>query len=339
MSDANMSSADPFLEIFQLLSAGDFANGWPLHEQRWYAESMTATAAQLAQRNFQVPLWLGKESLAGKTIFIWPEQGHGDVLQFVRYAAVVADLGARVLLAAHTSTIKLLTQSLTHPNIEVVLDLEEHAYQFDFHCPVMSLPLACGTDSLDKIPSLTPYLFADPQAALVWRERMNAVHAFSPEATTRVGLVWAGGARLSIDPERSLQLSHFESLMALAKNGDAGRMQFFSLQIGEAAKQLEFAPDFPIIDLTADLKDWADTAAFIANLDLVMTVDTAVAHLAAAMGKPTWILSRYNGCWRWLEDRDDSPWYPTVRLFRQKTRGDWDRVVAEVALALASYNG
>jgi hypothetical protein len=328
-----MSDADPFQEIFDRLLVGDFASGWPLHEGRWQAQSMQAALALLKQRNFQVPLWLGQTALTGKTIFIWPEQGHGDVMQFVRYVDIVANMGAKVLLAAHTSTIKLLTQSLTHPNIEVVLDLEEHTYQFDVHCPIMSLPLACGTDSLEKIPANTPYLFADAQQALAWQTRVGTI---SDNASRRVGLVWAGGARLAIDPERSLELNHFEPLLALSKTHG---VQFFSLQLGDAAKQLGAAPHFPIIDLTADVKDWADTAALVANLDLVITVDTAVAHLAAAMGKPTWILSRFNGCWRWLLDRDDSPWYPTARLFRQKTRGDWDGVMGEVARALASYNG
>lgn len=335
---SGVPTIDSFEAAFYRLKAGDFASGWPLHEQRWQSESMQATAAQLAQRNFQVPLWLGKKSLAddlaGKTIFIWPEQGHGDAMQFVRYAYHVADLGAKVLLAAHTSTFKLFAQSLVHSNIEVVLDLEAHTYPFDFHCPIMSLPLACGTDSLDKIPLRAPYLFADPQDAQAWQERIRLMGSHT---MPRVGLVWAGGARLTIDPERSLALGQLKPLTVLAK-GAAGGAQFFNLQLGEPAKQLESASDFPVIDLTADLKDWADTAALIANLDLVISCDTAVAHLAAAMGKPTWILSRFNGCWRWLDDRDDSPWYPTVRLFRQKTRGDWDGVMAEVALALASYN-
>jgi Glycosyltransferase family 9 (heptosyltransferase) len=313
---------DAFQEIFNRLKVGDFQAGWPLHEQRWQSESMQGAAAILAQRNFQVPLWLGKESLVGKTIFIWPEQGHGDVMQFVRYVNDVANLGGKVLLAAHTAMIRLLKQSFTHPNIEVVLDLEEHAYQFDFYCPIMSLPLACGTDSLDKIPARVPYLFAE------------STHG--QEAMLRVGLVWAGGAKLGIDTERSLYLHQFQPLMALSKSEG---IQFFSLQMGEAALQLKGAPQLPITDLTANVKDWADTAALVAHLDLVISVDTAVAHLAAAMGKPTWILSRFNGCWRWLEGRADSPWYPTVRLFRQKTPSDWDGVMAEVAAALASYNG
>jgi Glycosyltransferase family 9 (heptosyltransferase) len=314
--------SDPFQEIFNLLKAGDFQAGWPLHEQRWQSESMKAAAALLAQRNFKVSLWLGKESLAGKTIFIWPEQGHGDVMQFVRFVNDVANLGGKVLLAAHTAMIRLFKQSFTHPNIEVVLDLEEHDYQFDFHCPIMSMPLACRVDSLDKIPSGVPYLFS-PQVD-------------EPQAILRVGLVWAGGAKLDIDAERSLSLRQLQPLMVLA---GTERIQFFSLQMGEAAMQLADVPHAPITDLTANVKDWADTAALVAHLDLVISVDTAVAHLAAAMGKPTWVLSRFNGCWRWFEGRDDSPWYPTVRLFRQKTRGDWDGVMAEVAAALASYNG
>jgi hypothetical protein len=342
MSDAmHMSKTaqvkDSFDEIFSRLKAGDFASGWPLHEQRWQAESMRRAAAILAQRNFKVPLWLGQEPLPGKTIFIWPEQGHGDVMQFVRYTEQVASLGSKVLLAAHTSTVRLLTQSFSHPRIEVVLDLEEHSYEFDFHCPILSLPLACGTDSLDKIPAKAPYLFAEPQEVLVWEGRIRQSDgALRQRAGGRVGVVWAGGARLGNDAERSLSLSHFAPLITTFKSDE---VQFFSLQTGDAAAQLQSAPCLPITDLSADLKDWADTAALIANLDLVIACDTAVAHLAAAMGKQTWILSRFNGCWRWLEGRDDSPWYPTVRLFRQKTHGDWDGVMADVVTALASYNG
>ena len=136
-----------------------------------------------------------------------------------------------------------------------------------------------------------------------------------------------------IDEVRALRLRQFAPVLDLARTQ---AVQFFSLQIGEPAQQLQEQQGLPIIDLTAGLSDWADTAALIANLDLVISCDTAVAHLAEAMGKPTWILSRFNGCWRWLQDRDDSPWYPTVRLFRQKARGDWGAVIAEVVTALRS---
>ncbi len=333
---------DAFEEALCRLALGDYAAGWPLHEARWHTDSMQAATTQLEQRGYAQPMWLGQESLVGKTIFLWPEQGYGDTLQFCRYAHVVQQMGAKVILATNQPMMRLLKNAFTHPDIEVVLDLVSNPYAFDFHCPLMSLPLACGTDSLDKIPSQAPYLFADTYSRRQWQAALQAMpHKGLPQKGLNIGLLWAGGPRpnqptlQSIDAARSLRLPQFAPVFDLAQTSS---VQFFSLQLGEPAHQLQEQQGFPIIDLTAGLTDWADTAALVANLDLVISCDTAVAHLAAAMGKPTWILSRFNGCWRWLQDRDDSPWYPSVRLFRQKTRGDWDAVIAEVALALDSYN-
>lgn len=321
---------DVYEEAFCRLSLGDYATGWLLHEHRWQTQSMRATTMQLQQRGYSQPLWLGQEPLAGKTIFLWPEQGHGDTLQFCRYVHVVQRMGAKVILAANHAMLRLLKESFVHPDITVVLDLMGSPYAFDFHCPLMSLPLACGTGDLAKIPVDFPYLF--PQAGDVRRYADHLTHQ-----ALRVGLVWAGGPRpnqpelQSIDTARSLRLTQFAPLLDLARTQ---AVQFFSLQLGSPAAQLQEQQGLPIIDLTADLSDWADTAALVANLDLVISCDTAVAHLAAAMAKPTWILSRFNGCWRWLAERDDSPWYPTVRLFRQATRGDWAGVVEAVVAAL-----
>ncbi len=323
-------SLDVYEEAFCRLSLGDYAAGWPLHEHRWQTQSMRATTMQLQQRGYSQPLWLGQEPLAGKTIFLWPEQGHGDTLQFCRYVHVVQRMGAKVILAANHAMLRLLKESFVHPDITVVLDLMSSPYTFDFHCPLMSLPLACGTDDLAKIPVDFPYLSA--QAVDVQRYADRLTHQ-----ALRVGLVWAGGLRpnqpelQSIDTARSLRLTQFAPLLDLARTQ---AVQFFSLQMGAPAAQLKEQQGLPIVDLTADLSDWADTAALVANLDLVISCDTAVAHLAAAMGKPTWILSRFNGCWRWLAERDDSPWYPTVRLFRQTTRGDWAGVMEAVVAAL-----
>ena len=325
-------SLDVYEEAFCRLSLGDYAAGWPLHEHRWQTQSMRATTMQLQQRGYSQPLWLGQEPLAGKTIFLWPEQGHGDTLQFCRYVHVVQRMGAKVILAANHAMLRLLKESFVHPDITVVLDLMSSPYTFDFHCPLMSLPLACGTDDLAKIPVDLPYLF--PQAGDVRRYAERMTHQ-----ALRVGLVWAGGPRpnqpelQSIDTARSLRLTQFAPLLDLAR---AQAVQFFSLQMGAPAAQLQEQQGLPIVDLTAELSDWADTAALVANLDLVISCDTAVAHLAAAMGKPTWILSRFNGCWRWLAERDDSPWYPTVRLFRQASRGDWAGVMEAVVAALST---
>jgi Tfp pilus assembly protein PilF len=320
-----------------LLRAGEFELGWQRYERR-----LEGSLSQPLQRaKYGKPRFLGAataQNLAGKTILLWPEQGHGDVMQFCRYTYELKTLGATVILEAYPSLLRLLEISFTNTGIRIALDGTVHPSEFDFHLPLLSLPLVCGTNSLDKIPANKPYLFAALQEAQAWQARLalSGLHS-----GLRVGLVWAGGHRpnqpidAKVGAVRSLPLEAFAPLVALSHTRE---VQFFSLQLGEPAKQLEAMQDLPIIDLTADLYDWADTAALIANLDLVISCDTAVAHLAAAMGKPTWILSRFNGCWRWLQEGADSPWYPTVRLFRQKTRGDWAPVIAEVAVALSSYN-
>ncbi len=311
-----------------LLRTGDLKQAWPYYERR--LEGRLSQPLRRAQ--YGKPRYAGDAAgLAGKTILLWPEQGHGDVMQFCRYALELERVGANVILEVYPSLLRLMQNSFAGTGICVALDGTVTSAEFDFHTPLMSLPLICGTDRLANIPAKVPYLFAAPQAIF---------HKALPRAI-RVGLVWAGGSRpnqpvdVKVDAARSLQLTQFTPLFDLAK---AIKVDFFSLQLGEPAAQLQAQHGLPIIDLTADIKDWADTAALIANLDLVISVDTAVAHLAAAMGKPTWILSRFNGCWRWLQGRTDSPWYPTVRLFRQKTRGDWATVMAEVVLALDSYN-
>jgi ADP-heptose:LPS heptosyltransferase len=277
--------------------------------------------------------------LAGKHILIWTEQGFGDIFQFSRYALVLQSRGAAkvTLLTLEGKCKRLFEHSFAPAGIDVVDEVAMRngllVPAFDVHCPLMSLPFACKTNSIDKVPAHVPYLFAQPTAAQNWQEKIaQATTAQSVQPTQRVGLCWAGGSKLGDDAERSLTLAQFGVLVALTKTGG---VQFFSLQMGEPAAQLQ---GLPMADLTAGLTDWADTAALVANLDLVIACDTAVAHLAAAMGKPTWILSRFNGCWRWLQERSDSPWYPSVRLFRQKTRSDWNGVMAEVANALKTLS-
>jgi Tetratricopeptide repeat/Glycosyltransferase family 9 (heptosyltransferase) len=318
-----------------LLARGDYAQGWRLYEGRW----------RLAQRGLSWqdlprPVWRG-EPLAGKHILVWSEQGFGDAFQFCRYVLVLHSMGAAkvTLLALEGRCKRLFEHSFAQVGIEVVSEVAIRngllTPAFDVHSPLMSLPFACGTDSVDKIPVRTPYLFAKPEDAAHWQARIASV---SLPKQLRVGLCWAGGAKLGEDAKRSLALLQMLPLLRLVQK-DA--VQFFSLQLGEPAQQLQALPPdswqgAPIIDLTPELMDWAHTAALIENLDLVISCDTAVAHLAAAMGKPTWILSRFSGCWRWLQDRDDSPWYPSVRLFRQTTAGDWAGVMDRVALALAA---
>jgi hypothetical protein len=269
---------------------------------------------------------LGEEDLAGKRLFVHWEQGFGDTLQFCRYALAVRARGARVILSVQDPLVRLLRG--LDPGIEVIGGAET-PQSFDYHCPLMSLPLAVGT-TLETIPARTPYLSAAPARTAAWSTRLTAVTGL------KVGLVWAGDPRphdpasSAIDRRRSIALERLAPLLA-----EPG-VSFFSLQKGSPAGQLADIPaELRPLACMDEAGDFADTAALISNLDLVITVDTAVAHLAGALGKPVWILSRFAGCWRWLLERDDSPWYPTARLFRQAEPGDWGPVIAKVATRLA----
>jgi hypothetical protein len=204
--------------------------------------------------------------------------------------------------------------------------------EYDYHCPLLCLPRLLGTE-LDTIPAAIPYLSAEPAAVKAWAKRLEELGG-----GRRIGLVWAGAPRaddrraFAVDRRRSLALA------ALAPLGGLAEIRFVSLQKGPPAEQAKTPPaGLALFDPTADLGDFADTAALIANLDLVISVDTSVAHLAGALGRPVWLLSRFDGCWRWLLDREDSPWYPTLRLFRQPAPGDWDSVIMAVRAALQDW--
>jgi Glycosyltransferase family 9 (heptosyltransferase) len=320
-------------ECITRLLLGDFKAGWSLHEARWQKNEgrWEPDPAKRGWRHLAQPLWVGDFSIAGKTVCLWAEQGFGDTLQFCRYAPLVQAMGAKVFLYVRAPIARLLSQSFAGMGIDVVAD-NQPLPPFDVHCPLMSLPLACGTDAVDKIPASIPYIFAKNEDVLNWKNRLasHTQQGFEGNETSkRVGLVWSGLMRATnplaakMDAERSIDFEFLKPLLSLKK------IQWFSLQ-----KDAELPESSGVINFTADLHDWADTAALIANLDLVISCDTAVAHLAASMGKPTWILSRYNGCWRWLDHRTDSPWYPSVRLFHQSAPGDWVGVVAEVMGAL-----
>ncbi len=300
------------------LKAGDFG-GWADHEARWGTTVLAPTA-----RAWPVPLWTG-EPIAGRTVLLHAEQGFGDTLQFCRYASLVAARGARVLMEVPGPLVTLLG-SLTGPAAVIasgapLRDPGAPLPAFDLHCPLMSLPWACGT-TLDTIPAPVPYLAPDPQRAAAWAERL------APLPRPRVGLVWAGAGRphdplaAATDRRRSLPPEALGPLLDVPG-------------IAWASLQKDATPADPrILDLSRDLTDFAETAAVIANLDRVIGVDTAVIHLAGAMGKPVWVLSRYDACWRWMLDRDDSPWYPTLRLFRQPAPGDWAPAIIAAAAAL-----
>jgi tetratricopeptide (TPR) repeat protein len=304
-----------------LLRLGRFAAGWAEYEWRWRNRE---SALGRDRRHSSVPLWLGREPLAGKTILLHAEQGYGDTLQFSRYARLVRERGARVVLEVPAALTRLLAGL---EGVARVIRRDDPAGDVDFQCPLMSLPLAFGT-TLETIPAAQRYLTGEPELVERWRARLGERRGF------RVGLVWSGGlrpnepqwwsanARRNIGLQRLLELQH-------------PRIEYVSLQKGQPAEaepqELRgSAGALRLRDETGELSDFAQTAALIENLDLVVSVDTATAHLAAALGKPTWILSRFDGCWRWLLGRSDSPWYPSVRLFRQQTAGTWDDVVRQV---------
>lgn len=302
-----------------LLANGCMTEGWQEYEWR-------LRRRETPKHSFPQPQWRGEE-ISNRTILLYAEQGHGDTLQFVRYAPLVAAQGARVLLVCQPALQRLLSNISEVDGVYVSGDCVP---AFDFHCPLMSLPVAFRTD-LQTIPAKVPYLHADPALLSTWEGH------FTGDSRLRVGLVWAGDPRPAdhsvnlIDRRRSLPLS------ILAPLGQCKDVMFVSLQKGHAAEQIRtICPNLIALDLMDRVHDFADTAALISNLDLVIAVDTAVAHLAGALGKPVWVLSRFDACWRWLRDRDDSLWYPTMRLFRQEQPGAWQPVVERVRHALST---
>lgn len=313
-----------FLLSFALLRKGNLEEGWPLYELRFQKES-ECTLHTVAAR-FSQPRWQG-EPLDGKTILLYTEQGFGDAIQFVRYVTEVARRGAKVIVECPTALVRLFQ---TIPGISQVLAEGNSLPAFDFQCPLLSLPMVFST-TLDSIPHTVPYVTVPKELVSRWRSIVE-----EKSSAFKIGLVWAGrrwpgGANIAIDQRRSLSLAAFAPLAAVEG------ISWFSLQKGPPATQVKNAPEGPsIVDHGIELQDFTDTAALIANLDLVISVDTSVAHLAGALGKQVWLLSRFDGCWRWLLDRDDSPWYPTMRIFRQTRPGDWEGVIEKVGIELRS---
>jgi tetratricopeptide (TPR) repeat protein len=268
-----------------------------------------------------VPRWSG-EAIGDRDILLVAEQGLGDALQFCRYAPQIAARARRTIFLVHPPLVKLLSRL---PGGIEIITAGDQPPSADLWCPLMSLPHAVGT-TLETIPATTPYLTADPADVARWCERLAGL------AGLRVGLCWAGGnfkGQIDMDRRRSMTLDR------LAPLGDISGVQFVSLQKGPPATEAARPPaGMELHDFTEDIDDFADTAALIENLDLVISVDTAVLHVAGALGKPVWLLNRFDTCWRWLQDRDDSPWYPSLRQFRQPAPGDWESVIGRVRHAL-----
>lgn len=297
-----------------LLRRGDYVRGWREYEWRWQSNDYSSGFRQFSQ-----PQWDGSP-LAGRTILLHAEQGLGDTLQFIRYAPLVAGCGGQVIVECPAPLKKLFEGSLR--SIRFVLR-GQPLPAFDVHCPLLSLPQRCGT-TLINLPRQVPYLRADAEASASWRGKL----AEQP-GCLKVGLVWAGNKGYRNDRNRSIPFAQLAPLWT------APGVSFYSLQKGEPATQAAECPaGMKWIDWTGELNDFADTAALIANLDLVISVDTAVAHLTGALGKPVWTLLPLIPDWRWLLKRDDSPWYPSMRLFRQSTAGEWSSVVTRMADAL-----
>jgi tetratricopeptide (TPR) repeat protein len=333
--------------VWLKLKRGEYREGWAEYARRW-------RACDYAPFDIEgIAEWKG-EPLDGKRILLVHEQGYGDQIQFVRYATTLAERGASVDVCV-PQTLQLLAQSV--PGVHRAWT-GEPAGDYDYWVYVMSTPAACGTE-LDTIPATVPYLFAREVEIEAWRPRVqaamradlarqpdtggnaNAQPGTSTSTSTskrkpagyrNIGLVWGGSPTFYNDRNRSVALTALKPLFAL------DNISWFSLQKGDAARaQLAaLAGDALIHDFSDDLRDYGDTAALIMNLDLVIAVDTSVAHLAGALGKPVWILVPANSEWRWLENRADSPWYPTARLFRQQEVGDWRAAIEALRNALAA---
>ena len=304
-----------FVVSMARLTLGDFAAGWRCYEARW---SVGQLATQ--RRSFSAPLWLGAEtpevSLDGKTVLLHAEQGIGDAIQFVRYAPLVGRRGAKKVVLEVRRELVPLVSDLS--DVATVIAHGDPLPDFDLHCPLMSLPLAFATE-LSTIPAAIPYLAARDEQIAAWRRRL-------PQHRPLVGLVWSGEPTHDNDHNRSIALETLAPLL------DVPAVAFVSLQHDVRECDAPVLRNLPnLFRIESKFCDFADTAAVVALLDAVVSVDTAVAHLAGAMGKPLFLLLPFAADFRWLRERADSPWYPTARLYRQPNFGDWDSAIDAVA--------
>lgn len=302
----------PFNQSLILLLQGKYAEGWQRFEARW------DVVLKAEKRSLRKPRWSGRESLVGRTIFVYPEQGLGDTIQFCRYLPLLSAMGARVIFEAPhelRGVLKSLSGAIT------LIQPGFPAPEYDFQSPLLSLPAAMGT-TLATVPSKTPYLVAPPETMGFWRARLRAT------GRPKIGLVWSGGTVFRNDRNRSLSLAQFGPILDLP-------FEFHALQKVLREQDQEALKALPQVTFHGEhLHDFSDTAALIKEMDLVCSVDTSVAHLAGALGKPVWILLPFAPDFRWLLEHRDSPWYPSARLFRQTERMEWASVLTEVEQAL-----
>jgi len=315
------SDAGAELNCAQLhLLTGNFEAGWAGREARWRSH-----AGLVSYPKFSQPVWRGNVDASGKTILVYEDEGFGDTIQFARYVPMLAARGARVILVVGDALHPLLSRL---PGVARCLPKSSKVLPaFDMHCPACSLPLAFAT-RLDTIPAAMSYLPAPATGHIqAWEARLS--DRLGPHDRLRVGLVWSGRPTHMNDHNRSIPL---EMLSRLLDPGAA----FVSLQKDPRPIDRTVLADGRLVDLTGHLADFADTAALASCLDLVITVDTSVAHLAGALGRPAWVMLPYTPDWRWLLGRDDSPWYPTLRLFRQGASRNWEDVLERVWTELAA---
>jgi hypothetical protein len=294
---------------------GQFEQGWPEYEWRWKCKEFTPHI-------FPQPVWTG-ESLAGKAILLHAEQGFGDTIQFIRFASILKRQGATVILGCPNQLLQLLQG---FPGVDLLIGENDVLPAFDVHAPLLSLPGILKT-TIETIPASIPYFLAKPALLEQWRDRLNKFEGF------KIGISWQGNPFFRDDRLRSIPLRCFAHLAEIPG------VHLIGLQRGFGIEQVEELRDlFPVADLGNELDresgPFMDTAAVMKNLDLVITADTAVAHLAGALGVPTWVALSIAPNWRWMLGRSDSPWYPTLRLFRQKELGNWPAVFEEMKEAL-----
>ncbi len=303
-----------------LLYEGEFEAGFALYEARLKKDSegmpKRIGGVPILTTLVDKPRWDGG-ALAGKHLLLWAEQGIGDNLMMLRYLPLLRARGAKVTVLCVPALAQVMGTAADH----VLVDPDDPLrYDFDFYCPSMSLPFHFGT-RIESIPNQVPYLHIAPASQKAWKDCLSGLPGL------KVGLVWAGGKTFKRDQQRSMVLSQLKPLM------DIEGVHWISLQKGQAAEDLADV-DWRVLDWAYHCDDLMDTAALVEQLDLVISVDTSVAHLAGALGKPVWMMSRFEGEWRWMHQRADSPWYPTMRIFHQPAVGDWTSVLGQVGQAL-----
>jgi hypothetical protein len=307
------------LAVAYLLS-GDYVRGWPAYEARHNFEHLKGTIP-----NYPWPVWNG-EDLKGKTIFIRGEQGHGDIIQFVRFIQNLKNIGGTVTVQVTDGLIPLIQSSEIGRDVRVISYAEHPGDTFDYWLPIMSLPGKLNV-RVDNLPTVIQYLNPNPALVADWRRNLGVKNRL------RVGFAWSGRRDSWINQHKAMP---FQTMLDMIRSHPD--YEWYNLQADCAAEEEKELISAGVRCFPGGVNTFADTAALVANLDVVVSVDTATAHLAAALGKPTWImLNNYAPCWRWLLNRDDTPWYATARLFRQPQMGDWASVVEKIKLHLRLF--